>query len=153
VYRNLVFKAAMKSNMVVGEYDSSLIVSDYSVPNDYTAISKQFNKENSIIYFVIAVITILLQTYSMYLAVTFQSRALLIIGWVATALFVLMATLSSEALNNKEKTTLSFCAPFIYVLVYLQLIAYVIFISISVIMPLIKQVAHAFAVGVMASEK
>jgi low temperature requirement protein LtrA len=89
----------------------------------------------------------------MYLAAMLQSSLLLLIGWLAAALFLLLATWTSEALNNKDKITLSLCAPFIYFLIYLQLIIYVFYISISAITSLLKQIAREFVTGAMSSGK
>jgi glycosyltransferase involved in cell wall biosynthesis len=152
MYRYPAYKNAAKSPGVFGNYASSLVVSDHLVTDDKTAVSRQLSKGGSG-YYIFAVILILLQTYSMYLAAMLQSSLLLLIGWLAAALFLLLATWTSEALNNKDKITLSLCAPFIYFLIYLQLIIYVFYISISAITSLLKQIAREFVTGAMSSGK
>jgi glycosyltransferase involved in cell wall biosynthesis len=151
IYRDQAFKNAIKSPVVIGNYASNLIISDRFMRDDKIAVSRQFSKENSSYLYIFAVFVIFLQTYSMYLAATFQSKLLFIVGWVATALWLLMATWSSEALNNKDKITISFCAPFIYFLIYLQLIVQIVYILIFTISLLFKKIVHEFVAGAMAS--
>jgi glycosyltransferase involved in cell wall biosynthesis len=151
MYSRLAFRNACKSSFVLGKYDSDLVVSDCSVSDDRTAIIHQFSKVNNIIYYLVfAIVTILLQTYSMYVAATLQSSLILTIGWLATAFWLLIVTWSSEALDIKDKITLSFCAPSVYFLIYVQLVIYVIFITTTAMASLLKYVAHEFVIGAMA---
>jgi glycosyltransferase involved in cell wall biosynthesis len=141
IFRYQALLNATKSPSVFAKYTSGLVVSDYCVTDDKTAMSIQLSRGGSA-YNIFAVILILLQTYSIFLAAVLQSRSLLFIGWLAMALFLLLVTWSSEALNNKDKITLSLCAPFIYFLIYSQLILHVFYV-----------LARSFVIGAMSSGK
>ncbi|MCX6728231.1 MAG: glycosyltransferase [Candidatus Saccharibacteria bacterium] len=151
MYSLLAFKNACKSIAAAGKYDSDLIVFDSSVSDDKTAIIGQISKENSGIYYsVFAAVTVLLQTYSMYIAATLQSSLILIVGWLAAAFWLLLVTWSSRAIRTKDKITLSLCAPFIYFLIYVQFISHVFYVSANAISSVLKQIGHEFVVGAMA---
>jgi glycosyltransferase involved in cell wall biosynthesis len=151
MYRQGAFVKAVKKSGVCGQYDSGLVVSDYSVMDDKTAIVRQFAKGGTSFYHLaFAGFSILLQTYSMYLAATLQSKMLLTVGWLAVALWLLLATWSSEVLSTKDKITIAVCAPFMYFLIYLQLVSYVIFITLVGAISILKQVAHSLIIGAMA---
>ncbi|HUC96450.1 MAG TPA: glycosyltransferase family 2 protein [Candidatus Saccharimonadales bacterium] len=150
MYRRAVFRSACGLSVIFGKYSSDLVITDHSVSDDKVAITNQLSKANNTTYYLIfAIFTILLQTYSMYLAATLQSSLILIIGWLAAALWLLIASWSSEALKTKDKITLSFCAPFVYFLVYLQLVIYVIFITTTAMAALLKKVAREFVIAAM----
>jgi hypothetical protein len=142
MYRRQAYQNAIKSPEVFGKYDSDPVVSDHSVSDDRTAMSKQISKKNDGYYYVFAIAVIILQSFSMYVSATLQSNSLLIIGVMATALWLILVTWSSEALDIKEKITLSLCAPFIYFLIYLQLIVHIFFVA-----------GRSFVIGAMADQK
>jgi glycosyltransferase involved in cell wall biosynthesis len=125
IYRHSYFNTAGRSTVINGDYDSDLVISDSLVGDDKTAIAYQFNNTvGNMYYFLIAVIAILFQTYSMYMAATFQNKLLLTIGWLAMGLWLLIAIWSSRALKIRDKIKFSCCAPIVYFLVYVQLIVY-----------------------------
>jgi cellulose synthase/poly-beta-1,6-N-acetylglucosamine synthase-like glycosyltransferase len=137
IYRRCIFREACTEPSMIGRYDSNLVVADYSVNSDKDVISYLVAEQNKAqykitdvvrgsLFFIIAILAIILQTYSMYIAATLQSRVLLIIGWLAVALWLLIATWSAETTNIFDKIKLTFCVPIIYFLLYARTIIYVI---------------------------
>jgi hypothetical protein len=126
MFRQASFKKACKSQVVKAKYDSSLRVLDYGINDDRAVITYQFVRSDwTINYLFVALLALVFQTYSMYVAATLQSKFLLIIGCIATAFWLLLITWASDSLALKDKIKLSFCAPIIYFLIYIQLIVYI----------------------------
>ncbi len=107
-----------------GYYDSSLRIQKSSI-DDSTAIRHIIgNNDCQIINkIVLSVVFLMLQSYSIYVAATLQSKTLLIIGWSVVVVWAMIAAWSSQAMDIDGRLKITCSAPFVYFLIYAQLVA------------------------------
>lgn len=70
----------------------------------------------------VILICISMMTYSFYTAATLQSNTLLTLGWTLVSLWLFAITWSDEILGLSKKIALTFAIPFMFFLIYVQLI-------------------------------